>query len=94
MNFSIVATKNKSVLRYEHREESYGNIDNLEIFTHNETPTLRYEFDDKKITLSSGTFTAELVELVETIKTILNYFELEDILDSLTGNSWEIHYKQ
>lgn len=87
MNFSIVAVNELSILRYENINTEFGKIQNLEISSRDNTPTLNYDFKAGIVRMSSGSYTSSLPSLVETIKTLPH---CENPVDALIDSGWTI----
>ena len=87
MSFQIVAVNELSILRYENIDTDYGKIQNLEISSRDNTPTLNYDFQAGIVRMSSGSYTSSLPELVETIKTLPH---CENPAQALIDSGWTI----
>ena len=91
MNHSFVAQKGDSVLRVEYISESWGEIKTLEITTKGETPTLRYNFRVDSVEMSSGTYTAIIPLLAETMHEIAGAIShRNDIVTIFTNKGWKV----
>ena len=87
MSVSIVAVNGISILRYENIDTDFGNIQNLEISSRDNTPTLSYDFKAGIVRMSSGSYTSSLPALVETIKTLPH---CENPAQALIDSGWII----
>lgn len=91
MRHSFVAEKNGSIVRIEYISESWGDIKNIEIITKGETPTLRYDFVENAVKMSSGEYTKNLPSLVETMEKLAkNIQHYNDIVTIFTDERWEV----
>ena len=91
MVHSFVAQKNNSIARIEYISESWGEIKNIEITTKGETPTLRYDFNNNSVKMSSGEFTEILPSLVETMQELAKHIQhYNDIVTIFTNGGWKV----